>query len=377
MGSNARLAYGFLKKHMNKIVLMIGTDPTGKGGVAAVISVYIDNGLFERFPIRYLATHREGGKLNKLWTSVSAFGQLLALLFSGRVALVHAHVASNGSFLRKSIYLALARLFGVATVFHLHGGGFQEFYAGAPAWLQRWIAYTIGRADRVVGLSTAWAEFLARFSRAGVVRVIANPVYLPGAVSHQHEKAGRLLFLGRAESAKGIFDLLEAVKLIAPLCPNVRVAIGGDGDVAQVRSRALELGIAEHVELLGWVVGEAKRQQFERAEVFVLPSYHEGLPMAMLEAMAHGKAMVVTPVGGIPEAVQHEQQALLVTPGQARELADALLRLLQDASLRRGLSQRARARVAERFGTERVLGQVAEMYRELGVREIEMKGAGR
>ncbi|MCV2361802.1 glycosyltransferase family 4 protein [Paucibacter sp. TC2R-5] len=361
---------------MGKIVVMIGTDPSGKGGVAAVVSVYIDNGLFERFPIRYLSTHQAGGKLGKLWVSVRATVQLLGHLLSGRVALVHAHVASNGSFLRKSIYLAVARLFGIATVFHLHGGGFQQFHAGAPAWLQRWIAYTIGHSDRVVALSTTWAEFLARFAPAGAVRVIANPVYLPETVSLQHEEEGRLLFLGRAEAAKGIFDLLEAVKLIAPSCPNLRLAIGGDGDVAAVRKRAAELGIADHVEILGWVVGEAKQQQFERAEVFVLPSHHEGLPMAMLEAMAHGKAMVMTPVGGIPEAVQHEQQGLLVAPGQPQELATALLRLLQSASLRRDLGHQARARVGERFGTKRVLGQVADMYQELGVKETLVKDPG-
>ncbi|MCV2357165.1 glycosyltransferase family 4 protein [Paucibacter sp. B2R-40] len=358
------------------LALMIGTDPVGKGGVAAVVSVYIDNGLFDRLPIRYLSTHREGSKFSKLWASVNATAKLVALLASGRVSLVHAHVASNGSFLRKSLYLGLARLFGVATVFHLHGGGFQEFYAGSPAWLQRWIAHTIARSNRVVGLSTAWAEFLAKFAQPGAVRVIANPVFLPVTVSHQREEAGRLLFLGRAEQAKGIFDLLEAVKLLAPLCPGLRLAIGGDGDVERLRSRAAELGIAEHVEFLGWVLGDAKLQQFARAEVFVLPSFHEGLPMAMLEAMAHGKAMVVTPVGGIPEAVQPGQQGLLVTPGQPQELADALLRLLRDTGLRMQLGERARARVAERFGTERVLGQVAALYRELGVQEFGAKGPG-
>lgn len=352
------------------LALMIGTDPGGKGGVAAVVSVYIDNGLFERVPIRYLATHREGSKLNKLWTSISATGQLLALLASGRVGLVHAHVASNGSFLRKSVYLALARLFGVPTVFHLHGGGFREFHASSPAWLQRWIAHTIARSNRVVGLSTAWAEFLTKFAQAGSVRVIANPVFLPATVSRQREEAGRLLFLGRAEQAKGIFDLLAAVKLLAPACLGLRLAIGGDGDVERLRSRVAELGISEQVEILGWVVGEAKLQQFERAEVFVLPSFHEGLPMAMLEAMAHGKAIVVTPVGGIPEAVQHEQQGLLVPAGRPQELADALLRLLRDPSLRTHMGEQARARVAERFATERVLSQVAALYQELGLKEL-------
>jgi hypothetical protein len=214
---------------MNKTVLMIGTDPTGKGGVAAVVAVYLDNGLFERFPVRYLASHREGSKLGKLWASFSAAGQLLALLAMGRVALVHAHVASNGSFMRKSLYLWLARLFGVATVFHLHGGGFQDFYAQSAPWLQRWIAHTIARSSRVVGLSTSWAEFLSKFAQAGAVRVIANPVLLPERVSHQQEEPGRLLFLGRAEQAKGIstcWPPSSCWRLRALACASLLVATG-------------------------------------------------------------------------------------------------------------------------------------------------------
>jgi glycosyltransferase involved in cell wall biosynthesis len=127
--------------------------------------------------------------------------------------------------------------------------------------------------------------------------------------------------------------------------------------------------LAEHLEILGWVRGADKLRQFDRAQVFVLPSYFEGLPMAMLEAMAHGKAIVVSPIGGIPEAVQHEQQGLLVPPGQPAELAAALLRLLQDEALRRRLGEQARLRVQARFSTDVVLQQVGEIYLELGVPE--------
>lgn len=355
-------------------ILMIGTAPEGKGGVASVVGVYMAHGLQQRFPLRYISTHREGSRLAKLWCSVSALLRIVALLLSGRVAVLHAHVSSNASFKRKSVYLALARAFGVSTVFHLHGGAFDKFTdQSASPRLRRWIVHSLQRSTRVVALSESWVQYLSRIAPGVKVRAIANPVFMPALPEGRadpEEQRGRLVFLGRAEHNKGVFDLLQALQLLREQRPDVRLAIGGDGNLEALRAEVHRLGLDAQVEVLGWVVGEAKLQQLRRAEVFVLPSYSEGLPMSMLEAMAFGKAVVVTPVGGIPEAVQHEQQGLLVQPGQPRELADALLRLLQDGELRLRLGQQARQRVAERFGVERVLGQVADLYRELGIEEL-------
>lgn len=349
-------------------VLMIGTAPEGKGGVASVVSVYRDHGLFERYGVRYVATHREGSLWTKLWCGMRGGLAIIGRLMTGHVAVVHAQVASYGSFKRKSIYLAFARIFGVPTVFHLHGAEFKKFTDElASPRLRRWIVRTLQSSNEVVALSDSWADYLRKIAPGVRVRAIANPVYLPPAVSFEQEEQGRLLFLGRAEQRKGIFDLLEAFALLLEHCPHARLAIGGDGDLGSVRARVTELGIDAQVEVLGWVSGGTKQAQMARAQVFVLPSYDEGLPMAMLEAMALAKPVVVTPVGGIPEAVQHDAQGLIVQPGVVSELEKALRSLITDAELRRRLGDGARARVAERFSTERVLAQVGALYEALGV----------
>lgn len=353
-------------------VVMIGTAPEGKGGVAAVVSVYKNHGLFDRFGIRYVATHRGGSMLQKLWCGLSGGLQLLWLLMNHRVALVHAQVASYGSFKRKSIYLGLARAFGVDTVFHLHGAEFKKFTDEiASAALRRRIVNTIRSSTRVIALSDSWADYLRSIAPGAQVLAVANPVHMPASVSHEHELQGRVLFLGRAEQRKGVFDLLEAFAKVSARVPQARLAIGGDGDLTKVRERIQKLNLADRVEVLGWVAGADKDAQMQRAQVFVLPSYDEGLPMAMLEAMAQGKAIVVTPVGGIPEAVQNGQQGLLVTPGAVDELAQALESLLLAPELRQQLGSAARRRVAERFSTEHVLGLVGGLYQDLGIQPVE------
>lgn len=349
---------------------MIGTAPEGKGGVAAVVAVYIAQGLFERFPIRYVATHREGGRLTKLTCAMRAFAQVLWMLMRGQVALVHAHSASNASFKRKSFYLVLARAFGVPTVFHLHGGGFRTFTdQTASPRLRAWIVKTLSSSSCVIALSSAWAEYVHGLAPSVKVQIVPNPVFIPVQPTSANVEPGRLLFMGRASQAKGIFDLLDAMAILKPQWPNLKLALGGDGDLDAVRAYAAKRGLSEQLLVLGWVGENEKRTQYAQAEVFVLPSYNEGLPMAMLEAMAMAKPVVVTPVGGIPEAVQHEQQGLLVPVGQVDELAFAIARLLSNAELRLSLGAAARARVQERFSTDVVLGGLAALYREMGVEE--------
>ena len=138
-----------------------------------------------------------------------------------------------------------------------------------------------------------------------------------------------------------------------------------DGDLDAVREAIAAEGLEGAVTLLGWVRGEAKERELHEAEVFVLASYDEGLPMALLETMARGKAIVTTPVGGIPQALRDGLDGLLVPPGQPQQLADALLRFAGDAGLRDRLGASSRERVRSLYATDTVLAQLDRVYAEV------------
>lgn len=347
-------------------VLMIGTALSGKGGIAAVVSVLDQDGLFEREGVRYLATHAEGSRARKAGVALSGFWRTALACMTERPAVVHAHSASHASFFRKSLLLLIARRCGARTVFHLHGGGFRDFATKESGPLARWwIRHTLEASSVVIALSDGWAGFLAGFAPGARVRVVPNSVDVARLASGCAEEADRILFLGRADTPKGVYDLLAAVAALAPSFPKVRLAVGGDGDLARLRTRAAQLGIADRLEVLGWIGAADKADQLARAAVFCLPSHAEGLPMAMLEAMAVGKAVVVSHVGGIPEAVADGDNGLLVAPRDVQALTAALSRLLADSVLRRRLGERARQTVAERFSTAVVIGKLAGVYREL------------
>lgn len=347
-------------------VLMVGTDPAGKGGIASVVAVLQQEGFFVRTDARYLVTHAAGTRWHKLGSALNACWQVLRTCVLERPAVVHVHSASRASFFRKSLLLAIARLCGRQTVFHLHGAEFKQFALEESGPLVRWwIRRTLEKSAVVITLSKSWAIFLQEFAPRARVRVIANSVKVGPLAAAALQEPARILFLGRAERRKGIFELLGAVAALRTRYPQLRLAIGGDGDLAEVARKVAELGIGEQVSILGWIDAQQRATELARAAVFCLPSYDEGLPMAMLEAMAAGKAIVVTPVGGIPEAVIDGDNGMLVPPGDVAALAAAFAALFDQPALGAAIGARARATIVERFGTDVVTGQLAALYGEL------------
>jgi glycosyltransferase involved in cell wall biosynthesis len=345
---------------------MVGTALEGRGGVVAAVSVLRDAGLFERERVAYVATHADGSRALKARRALAGFCHTATTCLFRRPAIVHAHSASRASFMRKSLLLLIARRAGCKTIFHLHGGGFRQFADQESGTLmRRWIRHTLERSSRVIALSDGWADYLRGFAPRARVAVLPNSVPLPALPDPALREPGRILFLGRAEAAKGIDELLEATARLASRLPGLRLAIGGEGDLARLRRRAADLGIAGRVELLGWVGQEARDAELARASVFCLPSHAEGLPMSMLEAMAAGRAVVVSRVGGIPETIRDHDNGLLVPPRDVPALAAALAQVLEDGALRERLARRARATIEQRYSLDVVGEQLASLYHEL------------
>jgi glycosyltransferase involved in cell wall biosynthesis len=141
--------------------------------------------------------------------------------------------------------------------------------------------------------------------------------------------------------------------------------LAGDGDVAVFRALAAQLGLADRITFPGWVgQGEVSRK-LAAADVFVLPSYNENLPMSVLEALAHGVPVITTPVGAIPEAVTDGCEGYLVPPGNQEQLADRLARLIRDGELRRNMATEARKTFVRAFGIHGCSAKFLQIYQRL------------
>jgi glycosyltransferase involved in cell wall biosynthesis len=357
-------------------VLMLGTKPGGRGGIASVVGTLRDAGLFEREGVLFIATHVNGTGRAKLVLALRSLWQTAALCSLRAPAIVHVHGGSGVSFARKSLLLALGRMAGARTVFHLHGGAFDQFAtARAGPLLQRWIRHTLEASSCVIALSPAWARFIRAFAPGAQVEVVPNAVSLPrlnwsahpGHQAHVH----RILFLGRVHQPKGVGDLLDACARLAPRYPHLRLVLAGEGDLDWARARAESLGIMGQVDLPGWLDPDARAAQLARASLFCLPSWAEGVPMALLEAMAAGRPVVVSAVGGMVDVVRDGIDGVLAPPRDAAALAAAIERVLLDPALGARLAHAARARIEQDYSTDTMCRRLAAIYARLTDDEAE------
>lgn len=353
-------------------VLMVGTHRRTMGGIRAVVDGYEQAGLFARFHVTYVATHREGSAWLKAITALGGWCAVAVQLARLERPLVHVHLASRASFWRKSVVCLLARLAGRPYLLHLHGGGFRSFYFDECGRLARRAVRTVfARARLVLVLSDEWREVVGDICPSARIEVLTNGVPLPSdeALRAHARQPGRILFLGQIAEAKGIFDLIHAFARIAPRFPDARLVCAGPGEIESARALAARLGVAGRVELPGWIDAERKRCELGAASVFALPSHAEGMPMALLEAMAWGLPAVSTPVGSIPRLLQRGEAGLLVAPRAVDELAAALAALLGDPARGAYMGRAARAAIASRASLEASVEQLGALYRRLGVRE--------
>lgn len=231
------------------------------------------------------------------------------------------------------------------------------------------LLWVLRKLDRVVALSreTENEMRVAGFRAQQVVR-IPNGVdlarFFPAPDARERHATRTILFLGRLDAQKGVNTLIEAWAAIAPQFPRVIVAIGGCGPQAEaLRALAAEADVADSVRFLGAVPDP--ENHLRAASVFVLPSFYEGLPNALLEAMATGLPCVATAIGGTMDVMTDGQDGLLVSPGDVRALADALRLVLMDAALATRLGTAARRRAADSFSLETVVAQYEALYQEM------------
>jgi glycosyltransferase involved in cell wall biosynthesis len=358
-------------------VLMVGTDLDGMGGVRTVVRGYLDGGLFERYECVYVASHRAGGTWVKIFTALKAWVRIAVLLRKLDAPLVHVQTASRGSFWRKSVVCLMARAAGRPYLVHLHGGGFTRFYENESGPLgRRLIRKTLAHAALVIALSDEWRERLLRICPTAKVEVLHNAVAIPdqAELRHRAHTEPTLLFLGHLLRDKGVYDLVRAFAQVARRFPRLTLVLGGVGNIEEVRQLATQLDVQERVLCPGWLGPERKSAALSGRTLFVLPSYAEGMPMALLEAMSWALPVIATPVGGIPQLVTNEVNGLLVTPGDIDGLATAITHLLEDPALRERLGAAARATIQAGFSLDEALAKLSGIYDRFG---IERRAAAR
>jgi glycosyltransferase involved in cell wall biosynthesis len=349
-------------------VLMLGPDLNVRGGVSSVERLLMGS-LPAEVSVNHIGTMVEGTHWQKIVTFARALVRAVVDLRK-HPHVVHIHFASGASNLRKMILAQVAMLLGAKVIMHAHGAAYRNFWARMSAPARAATRYTLGRVSRLIVLGDSWAAF---FISAGVPRhkivVLPNPVVLPASVPDRRSRTQvRFVFLGEISRRKGAFDLLEAIAQLSPQCTaRARFVIAGNRETARLREMVVQRSLGSIVEVRDWIGPQERDELLASADAFVLPSYAEGLPMALLETMAWGLPPICTPVGSISELVCHGTNGLIVQPGDAGQLARAIEQMTADDERRLYMGKVARATV-EPLAADLYAQRVSALYRSVAHR---------
>jgi glycosyltransferase involved in cell wall biosynthesis len=350
------------------VVLAGGGVAHTSGGVGTLMLYLIDEwarrGDGPR--VRVIDTRGQGGVAGGIASFVRALLAVAWLAGSGRAALFHAHMTTRGSVVRKCILCTLANLLGRPTIVHMHGADFMSFHAALGPLRQRMIASVLRRACAVVALGDEWRRFL--IETVGVpadrIALVMNGVRAPASPrSARADGPARILFLGRLGARKGVPELIQALSGEAMRGRAWTAVIAGDGEVERFRTEIDSAGLAGRVDLPGWLDREAAAARLAEADILVLPSHHEAMPIAVIEALAHEVAVVTTPVGVIPEVLHDDVSALLVPPGDPDALAGALASLIDDPARRARVAEAGHGVFRTRLDVTAIADRMLGLYR--------------
>lgn len=361
---------------------MAGPDRSVHGGISAVVNGLFEAGLDRYADIEYIGTMREGSKLKKLAVAAGAYIRFLRAL--GSADIVHIHVASDMSFERKRLFIRAAHKRGKKLIIHQHGGDLKNWVTAGGEKRRKRVAETFGMADKLIVLTPVLYDTIREIC-ADIPDIESRMIVMPNSVKMPEfadesvigpagagaggVSSGRIphsiLFLGRICEDKGIRELKAAVETVAGTYPDVKLTLGGIWEEPELKAFVEER--PDLISFAGWLTGSDKEKALRESGIFVLPSYYEGHPVSVIEAMASGCLVVATDVGGIPMMVEDGQTGLLIKPRDTQGLTDALLKALSPdfSSTRAGIIASARSLVEKDYDIDRYIERLVAIYEEL------------
>ena len=349
-------------------VLYVAPNIQWKGGISSVVMEYQKAiGTFRYQP----STTSENIALTFLSFPGLVLQFCCQLLAQRQIRIVHIHGASKGSFYRKyTMFLIAKYLFGKKVVYHVHGSRYHLFYKHASRPIQRLIRHFVNNTDCLIVLSDWWKDFFEETFQPRRISIVPNIV---SATQPQHARyqpyQGRrikFLFLGRIGDRKGVYDLLEVLRQHRDtLGDRYVLELGGDGETKKLEQLIRQYSLEDQVKFLGFVTGDEKERLLQDADVYVLPSYNEGLPISILEAMSFGLPIISTDVGGIPEVLLPHDNGLMIKAGDQHALYEAVRFFLDQPEKIREYGTRSYEIVSQRYFPQPVTSALAEVYANL------------
>jgi glycosyltransferase involved in cell wall biosynthesis len=364
-------------------ILLAGHLPPPIGGVASYYQALLGSSLPHRVNLLFVdtSTHkRETSKSGRftfpnLVAAQKDWIRFSRAVLSHRPLVSHIGTAFGLSFLKHSICVLVARLFGSRVLLHVHCG-LPVLYLERSWWWRWYFRRVLHFTNGVIALSSEWKQisqlvpgiqvfFLQNAIDLAPYQNIARERFLHWQIN----RVVHVLYLGNIGQAKGSFELIDTAQHLAFDGVEIYFDLVGNemrtGELDILRQQLEDTCLFNLIKIHPPVIGVEKLAYFRDTDIFVYPSYSEGMPIAVIEAMASGLPIVATNVGGLPDLVIDGLNGILVDPGHPDQLAAALLTIASDPELRRSMGEESARLAKEHFDIERHVNQLVSIYKKI------------
>ena len=280
--------------------------------------------------------------------------------------LIHFNLAlSKDSIIRDSPLIMMTRLFHKRMIIHIHGGDFL-MHKKNPLWMNRLLKLVFSGKNPVIVLSPLEEKVLRQKFDCNNIFVLPNCIGLKEATvfdrSYSNDESLILLFLGRISTDKGIEYIHMAMESLKKKGIKFKFIMAGKGPEEKVFVQKFKDLLGVDFEFIGVVSGDQKTELLKKCKVFLLPSFYEGLPIALIESMSFGLVPVTTNVGSIKYVINDGINGIIVNTHSSEEIVFAVEKLSEDKEFMQKLSKNARQYIFSNFNPEAYINRLNEIY---------------
>lgn len=345
---------------------MIGSNIRVSGGITRVVKNYIQAGLGQKVNLNYFPTYYGGHQLINIVYFTFQYIKLYLLLnvLRRHYDVSHIHMSYKGSFVRKRLVINLLSKKSIPIVLHMHGSKFKDYYNDSSESQKETITNTLNKASLILALGEQWKKYYETICSSKVIS-FDNAVF-PKEMKNNLTDKRYITTMGVLSNRKGTYDLLKVAATIKGQLNNkYKFLLAGDGEIEKVKKRIDQLGLTELFEITGWISNDEKIDEIYRNSIiYVLPSYNEGMPMSILEAMSYGLPIISTNVGSIPMVIG-EENGYITEPGDIGDIGKKIIKLLNDESSLNSMRTNNINKIKKFYSINSSLEKLISLYREL------------
>ncbi len=349
---------------MAKFICIIGPDESYNGGILNVIHQILNSGTdLKNVKKIHIGT---ASRKNKIKVFISGIKKFINLCKKNKVLIAHIHLSERGSLYRTIVLLKICKKYRIKSIVHSHGGLFFDHIKSMNPFIKKNIFKYLNYADRVIVLTEGWKHIWSEIVSASKIRILPNGTSVPKMDRKEFffEKKYNLLFLGNINPIKGIYDLIDAVKLIDTSKIPVVLRIAGGDQVNECKKYVEKCGLDNIIRVIGWVEGNKKEELMSISDVLILPSYYESFGMVAIEALAHGIPVICGDRGFTKEVIVDGKNGRVCRTGDKKDIAMKIQDLYNVKTLKI-YSENGYIYVKDNYEISVVMKQLNQIYKEL------------